>query len=106
MLYALPTAQLAARVRARHPTADVDTCAAAFWLWKERADKHLDLTQYDLVVVDKVSQLDAEQFDRILQMWEAADKLGLPLINCSYGAIKKSQIGLKCKDLAIWLACH
>ena len=75
MLYALPTAQQAARVRSRHPTADVDTCAA-FWLWKDRADEHLDiLTQYDLVVVDKVSQLDAEQFERIIQMWEAADRL-------------------------------
>ena len=43
-LYALPTAQLAARVRARHPTADVDTCAAAFWLWKERADEQRSTT--------------------------------------------------------------
>ena len=76
MLYALPTAQLAARVRSRHPTADVDTCAAAFWLWKERADEHLDaLAQYGLVVADEVSQLDAGQFERILQMWEAADKI-------------------------------
>ena len=49
VLYALPTAQQAARVRSRHPAADVDTCAAAFWLWKERADEHLDaLAQYDL----------------------------------------------------------
>ena len=40
VLYALPTAQQAARVRSRHPTADVDTCAAAFWLWKDRADEH------------------------------------------------------------------
>ena len=76
VLYALPTAQLAARVRARHPTADVDTCAAAFWLWKERADERLDaLAQYDLVVVDEVLQLDAEQFERILQMRAAADKI-------------------------------
>ena len=75
-LYALPTAQQAARVRSRHPAADVDTCAAAFWLWKERADEHLDaLAQYDLVVVDEVSQLTAEHFDRVIQMWEAADKL-------------------------------
>ena len=76
VLYALPTARQLARVRGRHPTADVDTCAAAFWLWKERADEHLDaLAQYDLVVVDEVSQLDAEQFERILQMWAAADKI-------------------------------
>ena len=76
VLYALPTAQQAARVRSRRPTADVDTCAAAFWLWKERADEHLDfLAQYDLVVVDEVSQLDAGQFERIIQMWEAADRL-------------------------------
>ena len=73
--YALPAAQQATRVRSRRPTADVDTCAAAFWLWKDRADEHLDaLAQYDLVVVDEVSQLDAEQFERIIQMWEAANQ--------------------------------
>ena len=73
--YALPAAQQATRVRSRRPTADVDTCAAAFWRWKDRADEHLDvLAQYDLVAVDEVSQLDAEQFERIIQMWEAANQ--------------------------------
>ena len=76
VLYALPTAQQAARVRARHPEADVDTCAAAFYLWKQNADERMDvLEQYDLVVVDEVSQLDAQQFERILQMWAVADKM-------------------------------
>ena len=45
VLYALPTAQQAARVRARHPEADVDTCAAAFYLWKQNADEHMDVLE-------------------------------------------------------------
>lgn len=33
------------------------------------------LQQYDLVAVDEISQLSQEDFERIIQMWEAADKV-------------------------------
>lgn len=76
VLYALPTAQQASRVRARHPSMDVDTCAAAFYLYKKDITEHLDsLNQYDLIVIDEVSQLSSEDFERIVLMWEAAEKL-------------------------------
>ena len=76
VLYALPTAQHASRVRARHPTIDVDTCAAAFYLYKDDVTEHLDsLNQYDLIVIDEVSQLSSEDFERIMLMWEAAEKM-------------------------------
>ena len=76
VLYTLPTAQQASRVRARHPDIDVDTCAAAFYLYKQDVTEHLDsLNQYDLVVVDEISQLSEEDFERILLMWEAAEKM-------------------------------
>lgn len=73
--YALPTAQQASRVRTKHPEADVDTCAGAFFLYKNAIEVMDCLQQYDLVAVDEISQLSQEDFERIIQMWEAADKV-------------------------------
>ena len=75
VLIALPTAQQASRVRAKHPQADVDTCSGAFFLYKDAVEVMDCLTQYDMIAVDEVSQLSKDDFERILQMWEAADKL-------------------------------
>ena len=75
VLYALPTAQQAARVRAKHPEADVDTCSGAFFLYKDAVEVMDMLTQYDMVAVDEVSQLTQADFERIIQMWEAADRI-------------------------------
>ena len=75
VLYALPTAQQASRVRAKHPQADVDTCSGAFFLYRDAMEVMDCLTRYDLVAVDEVSQLSQSDFERIIQMWEAADKM-------------------------------
>ena len=75
VLYALPTAQQASRVRATHPEADVDTCSGAFFLYKNAIEVMDCLQQYDLAAVDEISQLSQEDFERIIQMWEAADKV-------------------------------
>jgi hypothetical protein len=75
VLYALPTAQQASRVRAKHPEADVDTCSGAFFLYRDALEVMDCLTQYDMVAVDEISQLSQSDFDRIIQMWETADKV-------------------------------
>ena len=75
VLYALPTAQQASRARARHPEADVDTCSGAFFLYKEAVEVMDCLTPYDMVAVDEISQLSQSDFERIIQMWETADKV-------------------------------
>ena len=74
-MYALPTAQQASRVRARHPEADVDTCSGAFFLYKAAVEVMDYLTSYDMVAVDEISQLSQSDFERSIQMWEAADKV-------------------------------
>ena len=75
VLYALPTAQQASRARAKHPEADVDTCSGAFLFYKNAIEVMDCLQQYDLVAVDEISQLSQKDFERIVQMWEAADKV-------------------------------
>ncbi|CAE7473081.1 Pif1 [Symbiodinium pilosum] len=69
VLFALPTAQQASRVRTKHPEADVDTCAGAFFLYKDSVEVMDCLTQYDMIAVDEVSQLSQKDFDRIVQMY-------------------------------------
>ena len=79
VLYALPTAQQASRVRTRVPEAvDVDTCSGAFYFYRSSSEivDRLDcLTQHDLIVVDEISQLSRHNFNRILKLWDAAGRL-------------------------------
>ena len=75
VLFALPTAQLAARMRERHPNIDVDTCHAAFQLHRNVKEHLAILMAYDLVAVDEFSLLSQEDFEHILQLWHAADKI-------------------------------
>ena len=75
ILLALPTGQLAAEMRARHPDVDVDTCHGAFLFHKDLNEALPILTQYDLVVVDELSTLTAEHMDRLDAMWRTADQL-------------------------------
>ena len=53
----------------------MDTCAGAFFLYKDSAEVMDCLTQYDMIAVDEVSQLSQKDFERIIQMWEDADRV-------------------------------
>ncbi len=78
VLFALPTAQLASRMRERFANqegVDVDTCAAAFRFGHTEQDCLPLLTPYELVVVDEISLLDRDNFERIVRLWQAADKV-------------------------------
>jgi len=77
VLMALPTAQLSSRMKARYGhKVDIDTCHAAFGLHEsaEHGEASL-LSMYSLIVVDELSQLDMVNFDKILRLWAAADRV-------------------------------
>ena len=74
ILYALPTGQLAARVRQRHPGIEVDTCHSAFLLYRPLQEALALLLLYDLVIVDEALQLSAEHFEHLFEMWMAASR--------------------------------
>ena len=77
VLLALPTAQLASRMRAKYGDAvDIDTCHAAFGLHEtaEQGEASL-LAIYALIVVDELSQLDEANFEKILRIWGAAERI-------------------------------
>ena len=75
ILFVLPTGQLASKMRAAFPDIDVDTCHGGLLLHKELSEALPLLTQYDLIIIDEISMLTAEHFDRIVGMWRAASKL-------------------------------
>ena len=75
ILFALPTGQLASEMRRVHPDINVDTCHGAFLFHKDLTEALPVLTQYDLVIVDELFMLTAEQYDRIYAMWQTAEKL-------------------------------
>ena len=75
VLFALPTGQLAAQMRRLRPDVDVDTCHGAFLFRQEISQALPILSSYDLVVIDELSMLTSEQFDRLAAMWHAADRL-------------------------------
>eukprot|EP00971_Amphidinium_carterae_P303324 6027285-Amphidinium_carterae.3 len=75
ILFALPTGQLASKMRQVHPDIDIDTCHGAFGFHKQLAETLPILTQYDLVIVDELSMLTAEHFDRLAEMWGVTSQL-------------------------------
>ena len=75
VLFALPTAQLAKERYGRREGLTIDTRHAAFGFNENLAGYLPILAVYDLVVVDEVSQLSAQQGDHILKLWDAADHL-------------------------------
>ena len=75
ILFALPTGQLAARMRTRHPDVDVDTCHGGLLLYKSEAESLPIMTQYDAVFIDELSMITEEHFGRIVGMWKGAGKI-------------------------------
>ena len=75
ILFALLTGQLASRIRAIHPDIDVDTCHGALLFHRPLSEAMAILSQYDVVIIDEVSMLTTKQFERIVEMWKAAEKL-------------------------------
>ena len=71
----VPTRQLASEVRLPHPDVEVDTCHGGFLLYKPLREVICLLSQHDLVVVDEISQMNAEQYEFIVAMWEAAGRV-------------------------------
>ena len=75
ILFVLPTGQLSSEMRAQHPGLDVDTFHGGLWFHKDISEALGIMTQYDLVILDEVSMLTASQFEKVVQMWQAANKL-------------------------------
>ena len=76
VIFVYPTNRQASRMRKRLPAqVDVNTYHAGFGLDAEPGNHVASLVQYNLIVVDEISQLQAEHFDHFVRLWTAADRL-------------------------------
>ena len=78
--YALPTGALACRMRQKHTDICIDTCHGAFLFFRPLSEAIALMTEYDMVVIDEIVQLAAEDFGRITAMFNAASKRLLLLL--------------------------
>ena len=75
VLLTAPTGRLAATLREKFPNLEVDTMHGAFLLWKPVQETFEVMFPYDMIVVEEIGQVSRQNFERILQQWEAADRL-------------------------------
>ena len=79
VLFALPTAQLASRMRDKYKNQRrnvvIDTCAAAFELLGNGVTELPTLSDFDLIVVDELSLIAKNHFERIIKLWNHVDRV-------------------------------
>ena len=103
VLFVLPTGQLASEMRAAHPQVDVDTYHGGLWLHKELSETLGIMTQYDLIVLDEVSMLTDAQFERVVAMWQAADKLPCVLLLGDFWQLPiVDRNAARCEESSLW----
>ena len=105
ILFVLPTGQLAARMRARHPAVDVDTFHGGLLFYRDISEALGIFTQYDFIIMDEVSMLTATQFERVLAMWQAAEKLPCLLLLGDFWQLPiVDRNDKRCDESTLW--CH
>ena len=103
VLFVLPTGQLASEMRASHPHIDVDTYHGGLWLHRDISETLGIMTQYDLVVLDEVSMLTDAQFERVVAMWRAADKLPCLLMLGDFWQLPiVDRQARRCEESCLW----
>ena len=75
ILLTAPTGRLAATLRERFPDLEVDTVHGAFLVHKPAQEALEVLWPYDLIVVEEVGQLSRTIFERILEQWQATERI-------------------------------
>ncbi|OLP81254.1 hypothetical protein AK812_SmicGene38227 [Symbiodinium microadriaticum] len=71
---ACPTGMLASAYREKFPGLDVDTLHGMFLLHLPQEQTWDCMASFDLVVIDEVGQLSRTTFERLLWLWENADR--------------------------------
>ena len=79
-LLTAPTGRLAATMREKFPHLEVDTLHGAFLLYKPVQQALEVMLPYDLIIVEEIGQVSKAHFERIMEQWEAADRLTLVFV--------------------------
>jgi ASC-1-like (ASCH) protein len=105
ILFALPTGVLRSTISALHKDIEVDTWHAAFLFHKDIKEAIAIMSQYDFIIIDEVSMLTADQFERLLIMWGAADRIPcIVLLGDFYQLPIVDNTAKRCDESASWRA--
>jgi hypothetical protein len=74
VLIAAPTGRLASTLRSKFPGLDVDTIHGAFLIFRPEAQTIEMMQPYELVVIEEFAQISQYIFERLLRLWDAADR--------------------------------
>jgi len=81
VLFVYPTNRQASRMRTKLPAeVEVNTYHAGFGLEEEPGAMAVSLSQYALIVVDEISQMQGQHFDHVRKLWNQADNLPVLLL--------------------------
>lgn len=69
-----PTRMLVADYRDKMPDLDVDSIHSVFRIFHDEAQTLDAMAHYDLVVVEEVGQISCPLFERLLRLWDAAQR--------------------------------
>ena len=99
----LPTGQLASDMRAAHPNIDVDTYHGGLWFHKDVSEALGIMTQYDLIILDEVSMLTDQNFEKVVAMWQAADRLPCILLLGDFWQLPiVDRDARRCEESSLW----
>ena len=71
---ACPTGVLASSYREQFPHLDVDTLHGMFLLHLPESQAYDTMSWFDFVVIDEVGQLSQETFERLMRLWDHAER--------------------------------
>ena len=71
---ACPTGVLASSYREEFPDLDVDTLHGMFLLHLTKEQAYETMSPFDLIVIDEVGQLSRETFEKLMWLWDNADR--------------------------------
>ena len=74
VVIACPTRMLVANLRQKLPGLDIDSIHAVFQLHKLEQQTLDSMVNFDLVVIEEVSMVDKDMFERLLRLWDAAGR--------------------------------
>ena len=74
VVMACPTRILVATCREKMPDLDVDSIHSTFQIFKPEQQSLDVVTTFDLSVIEEVGQLTMDLFERLLRLWDAAER--------------------------------
>ena len=74
VVLACPTRMLVADYRQKMPDLDVDSIHSVFQIFRPESVTLDSMTHFDLIVIEEVGQVSAALFERLMRLWDAAER--------------------------------